>query len=225
MADAIRFSIIGVMNRLSKTKIEWSPKFAYAIGLIATDGCLCNDSRHIDFTSKDKELVLKFRECLEVNNKVGIKYRGKDGNCRETKYFRVQLGDRDFYEFLLSIGLSQRKSKKIGPLSIPDQFFSDFLRGCIDGDGSIGFFSHPESRHPQLRIRLYSASWNFLKWVKSKIKKLSGIKGGWIANSHSISVLCYAKSDSIRLFPILYNKENCIYLSRKYKIAKSFMGE
>ena len=115
------------MHRLSKTKIEWSPKFAYAIGLIATDGCLCNDGRHIDFTSKDEELVLKFRECLGVKSKIGVKYRGND-KYQKTKCFRIQIGDINFYEFLLSIGLSPRKSKNIGQLKIPDRFFIDFLR-------------------------------------------------------------------------------------------------
>ncbi len=213
------------MNRLSKIKIKWTPKFAYAVGLITTDGCLSNDGRHIDFTSKDEELVLKFKGCLRVSNKIGIKYRGKDDYSRETKYFRVQLGDMNFYEFLLSIGLSQRKSKNLGSLKIPDKFFSDFLRGCIDGDGSIGFFNHPESKHPQLRIRLFSASRGFLEWMKLEIQRNFGINGGWINNNNSsIPSLCFAKSDSVKLFPILYRGKDCVYLSRKRAVVKRFYG-
>ena len=212
------------MKRLSKVKIDWSPKFAYAIGLIATDGCLCNDSRHIDFTSKDKELVIKFKECLGINNKIGIKRRGNDGYSREAKYFRIQLGDRNFYDFLLSIGLSQRKSKSLGSLNIPDEFFVDFLRGCIDGDGSIGFHSHPESKHPQFRIRLVSASEDFVHWLKLKIKDIFLIEGGWIYKSRDTSVLSYAKSDSIKLVDFLYKDKNCVYLSRKYDVVKKFYG-
>ncbi len=219
----MRFSIIGMMNRLSKTKVEWSSRFAYAIGLITTDGCLSNDGRHIDFTSKDKELVLKLKECLGVGNKIGIKYRGND-NYRRTKCFRIQLGDKNFYEFLVSIGLSQRKSKKLGALNIPDEFFSDFLRGCVDGDGSIGFYSHPESKHPQLRIRLYSASLDFLRWAALKVKGTFNIEGGWIEAKSNVSVLCYAKSDSIKLFPILYSGKDCVFLSRKYDVVKKFYG-
>jgi len=36
-----------------EVKIQWSPNLAYAIGLIATDGCLGRDKKYIDFTSKD----------------------------------------------------------------------------------------------------------------------------------------------------------------------------
>ncbi|OGN13976.1 MAG: hypothetical protein A3J47_04250 [Candidatus Yanofskybacteria bacterium RIFCSPHIGHO2_02_FULL_43_22] len=209
---------------MSKVKIEWSPKFAYAIGLITTDGCLCNDSRHIDFTSKDEELVMKFKECLGIKNKVGVKYRGRDSYCRETKYFRIQLGDRNFYDFLLSIGLSPRKSKSIGSLDIPKEFFQDFLRGCIDGDGSIGFYSHPESKHPQFRIRLVSASEAFVDWLKLKIKDIFLIDGGWIHKSRDVSVLSYAKSDSIKLVDFLYKDKNCVCLSRKYAEVRKFYG-
>src|SRR3989344_928466 len=211
------------MRRLSKTKIEWSPKFAYAIGLIATDGCLCNDGRHIDFTSKDEELVLKFRECLGVKSKIGVKYRGND-KYQKTKCFRIQIGDINFYEFLLSIGLSPRKSKNIGQLKIPDRFFIDFLRGCIDGDGSIGFYSHPESKHPQFRIRLVSASEAFVDWLKLKIKDIFLIDGGWIHKSRDVSVLSYAKSDSIKLVDFLYKDKNCVCLSRKYAEVRKFYG-
>lgn len=213
------------MHRLSKIKIKWNSKFAYAIGLIATDGCLSKDGRHVDFTSKDEELVSKFKDCLNIKNKIGIKYRGKDKYNRTTKYFRIQLGDTNFYEFLISIGLSQRKSKIMGPLDIQTNFFRDFLRGCIDGDGSIGFFMHPESRLPQVRVSLVSASERFLKWIKSEIAHACAIKRGWIYNSGDVHVLCYAKVDSIKLLRFLYKDKNCVCLSRKLDRAKSFMGE
>ena len=212
------------MHRLSKTQIKWSSNFAYAIGLIVTDGCLYNDGRHVDFTSKDKELVLKFRECLGIQSKIGIKYRGGD-KYKKLKYFRVQLGDVNFYDFLLSIGLGPRKSRSLGSLEIPRKFFTDFLRGCIDGDGSIGFYNHPESKHPQLRVRICSASLNFLKWLKREVKEVTGINSGWIDEvKNSIPVLCYAKADSIILLSALYKNPNCVCLLRKREVVKKFYG-
>jgi len=224
LADAIRFSIIDIMNRLSKVRVGWSSKFAYSIGLIATDGCLSKDGRHVDFTSKDEELVLKFRKCLGVKNKIGVKFRGND-NFRKTKCFRVQLGDVNFYEFLVKIGLKPAKSKTLEKLMVPKQYFRDFLRGCIDGDGNINIFSHPESKHPQLRVRLYSASLKFLHWMKEEICQNTDIVTGWIEGKRSTRVykLCFAKEDSIKLLKfIYYNKMECC-LSRKYKTARMFL--
>jgi len=41
-----------------------------------------------------------------------------------------------FYRWIESIGLSPAKSRSIGPLAVPDQYFADFARG-FGGDGSI----------------------------------------------------------------------------------------
>lgn len=210
-----------LMHRLSKVEIKWSAAFAYAVGLIATDGNLSPDGRHIHFTSKDELLVGSFRDCLGLNNRIGKKSRG---GSKEKKYFVLQFGDINFYNFLLSIGLKPAKSKILEALLIPQEFFMDFLRGCIDGDGSIGYYRHPESRHPQLRVRLYSASPKFLNWIKFKIAHMLNIQTGWVENKEGISVLVYAKTDSIKLLGFLYRNAGH-YLNRKYLIAREFLGE
>ncbi len=201
-------------------KINWSPQFAYAIGLITTDGNLSKDGRHMNMTSKDIDLIMVFKKCLGLSNTIGRKSRGKS---KEKKYFQVQFGDINFYNFLVSIGLSPAKSKTLSPLNIPDDYFSDFLRGCIDGDGSIGVFRHPESEHGQLRVRLCSASRNFLQWVKDKISSIYSIEGGWVETKNSISVLVYAKADSIKLLNFVYYPEVDYYLKRKYERARPFL--
>ncbi len=210
------------MRRLSKVSISWSPALAYAVGLIATDGNLSKDGRHINFTSKDIDSILTFKNCLALENSIGRKARGRE---EEKRYFQVQFGDVNFYEFLIRLGLTPAKSKTIKSLKIPDNYFADFLRGCVDGDGCIGFYSHPESKHPQLRIRLYSASCAFLEWIKNKIGVTLGISGGWIEKKDGgLVVLTYAKQDSLKLISFLYYDGVEYYLKRKYDIVVKFFG-
>lgn len=217
------FSMINIiMRRLSKITIKWSPNFAYAIGLIATDGNLSKDGRHLNMTSKDEEMILTFKKCLGLKNKIGRKAREKS---KIKKYFQVQFGDKNFYEFLLSLGLTPAKSKTISYLSIPDEYFADFLRGCIDGDGNINIALHPESRHFQLRIRLFSASLLFLNWIRNTISNRLEIKKGWIETKKDVSVLVYAKTDSVKLLNFMYYPKVESYLKRKYVIAEQFLGE
>lgn len=208
------------MKRLKKVQIKWNPNFAYAIGLIATDGNLSTDGRHLNMTSKDKEMIINFKKCLGIKNKIGRKSRG---HSQEKKYFVVQFGDINFYEFLLSIGLTPAKSKTISKISMPKKYFADFLRGCIDGDGSISIGKHPESRHPQLKIRLASASMNFLNWIKEEIILHINPKGGWISESKSVYILNYAKADSVKLLKFMYYDKQSYYLKRKYLIGKPFL--
>jgi hypothetical protein len=221
LADANCFSIIVGLNRLNTIKLEWNPDFAYAIGLLTTDGCLSKDGRHIDLTSKDLEQLKNFKKCLGLKNKIGRKISGYSGGVSR----RIQFGDINYYNFLLSIGLTPAKTHTLGELAIPDKYFRDFFRGCIDGDGNISVFRHPESRYPQLRVRLASASVAFLIWIKKKISKNTGIKTGWIEHKKDntrVHTLIFAKDDSIKLLKYIYN-DSKRYLARKYKIAKRFI--
>ena len=45
---------------------EWSSELAYAVGLIATDGCLGRDKSHMTMTSKDIDLLETFKRCLGI---------------------------------------------------------------------------------------------------------------------------------------------------------------
>ncbi|MBI2039291.1 MAG: LAGLIDADG family homing endonuclease [Candidatus Niyogibacteria bacterium] len=223
LAGATWLGIIQGMSgeRQNKVGIVWSPAFAYAIGLLTTDGNLSKDGRHMELTSKDREIITTFKKCLGIKNRVSKKARGQ---VKAREYFRIQFGDKNFYAFLLSIGLKPAKSKILDGLKIPDHYFRDFLRGCIDGDGNINVFIHPESRHPQLRTRLVSASPPFLRWVKQKIYRLAKINGGWIeVRKHGIPVLVYAKSDSVKLLNFMYYPKAECFLKRKYEVAQPFL--
>ena len=208
------------MKPLAKVKSVWSPNFAYIIGLITTDGNLSPDGRHLNFTSKDLELAALFKKILGLTNKIGKKSRGGD---EEKKYYVVQFGDINFYRFLLSIGLMPNKSKILSSLKIPDKYFKDFLRGCIDGDGNIHHFKHPESQFLQLRVRITSASKPFLTWLKNKSNKNIKLKGGWIEKSKGANILCYGSRDSLKLLKIIYKDKTSPYLRRKYLKAEPFL--
>jgi hypothetical protein len=204
---------------LSKVKIQWSPEFAYAMGLLATDGCLSKDGRHIDLTSKDREQLRNFLLCLKSNNKIGMK-RSSLGK----KYLRVQLGDVNFYKFLLGIGLMPKKTKIISEVKIPNKYFFDFLRGHFDGDGTFYSYWDPRWRSSYMfYTALVSASKNHIQWFQKSIFKLLKIKGHITKSvNDSAYQLKYAKAESLKLLSKLYYDSNVICLYRKrLKIRKA----
>ena len=210
--------------RMNKVKLIWNDNFAYVIGVIATDGNLSPDLRHLHITSKDYEMMQNCKKCLGIKNKIGKKARGGE---KRKKYYVLQFGDKNFFEFLLQLGLTPKKSKTIPELKIPPKYFSHFFRGCIDGDGSISISTHPESQYPQYKIRLCSASKNFLEWILISCQKTFLVEGGSISKKDysSVYTLRFGKSDSIKILKMIYLK-NVVCLSRKREVAnKILMGK
>ncbi len=199
---------------------RWTEKLAYAIGLLATDGCLVQGTTLIDLTSTDKEQLLNFNHCIGIDLKIGVKKSGFD-----KKIMRVQIKNKLFYAFLLSIGLTPAKSKTIGAIDVPDEYFFDFLRGCFDGDGS--FYSYWDPRWKSsfmFYTEFASASPKFILWIREKIFNGIGIKGHVTKDGKGSTLqLKYAKADSIKLLKQMYHSPHVVCLSRKrLKIAKVF---
>ncbi len=194
---------------------EWSANLAYAIGLIATDGCLSKDGLLIDLTSKDREQLQNFSHCLGVKFTIGSKLNGHGG-----KNLRIQFKNRIFYDFLLSVGLTPRKSLVIGKIKIPDEFFFDFLRGCFDGDGS--FYSYWDKRWRSsymFYLTFSSASLAHIEWLRKQISISSGVNGhiSKAVIKGSIYNLRYAKKEALEIIEKMYYSGRVVCLSRKLK--------
>ena len=199
------------MRPKNKVKIKWSPEFAYALGLLATDGNLSPDGRHFDFTSNDVEQLKNFMSCLGIKVKIGQKKSGFTGK----KSPRIQFGDVNFYKFLVGIGFMANKSKVIGDLSIPEKYFFDFLRGHFDGDGTFYSYFDPRWKSSFMFYTVFiSASKRHLLWLQSTIFNSLGITGH-ITKNGSIHNLRYAKSESLKLLPKMYYNKSVVCLSRK----------
>jgi len=203
-----------------KVEIKWSANFAYALGLLATDGCLYSDGLHICFTSKDLEQVNNFKMALGIDSVVGMK---SSGSNKVKKYYVVQFGDILFYKFLVSIGIGPVKSKTIGVVKISDKYFFDFLRGCLDGDGTI--YSYWDKRWKSsfmFYLEFASASKKHIFWLREEINKKL-LVSGHITNDYEGSTLQlkYAKKESLKIFRKMYYSNKVVCLQRKkLKIIK-----
>jgi hypothetical protein len=185
----------------------------YFVGLITTDGCLSSDGRHINITSKDHSFLDNLRMSLGITNKIGTKY-----NASMQKSFQIHIGNKNFYEFLLSIGLMPNKSLILGQIKVPDNYFCDFLRGVVDGDGCIRKWTHSTNKREQWSLRIYSGSKKFVDWLNESITQLFRVTGK-IHTGKNISVLKYGKMASRKISEECYYK-NCFGLDRKIKLAQ-----
>lgn len=221
MVDAIYLRngiLFGMGKRGPKPKgkvmIAWSPDFAYAIGLIASDGNLSPDGRHITFTSKDIELANLFRNALNIHVRLGKKAGRKEW---EKKYHIVQFSDVLFYQFLLGIGITPNKSKTIGKIKVPPEYFFDFLRGSFDGDGS--FYSYWDSRWKSsfmFYTVFVSASRRHIDWIQKELSTRLSVTGHITRDGKkSTCQLKYAKKESLKILEKVYYSGSVLCLSRK----------
>lgn len=197
----------------SNVKIEWTPDFAYAIGLIASDGCLSPDGRHIIFSSIEAEQLQNFSEALAITVPFG-KGKGPDGKER---IIRVQFSDVLFYKFLLSIGFMPNKSRVIGKVNVPSALFFDFLRGSFDGDGcTYSYFDKRWKSSYMVYTAFASASVKHVRWLQGQIAKRLGVRGHIsVAEKRELYQLRYAKNDSLKLLKAMYYSRDARCLSRK----------
>ena len=205
--------------------IAWSPNLAYAVGLIATDGNLSGDGRHLSVSSKDRDLLETLRACLNIS--AAIARHGSGG-------LRVQWGDRHFYNWLVGIGLTPAKSLTLRPLAIPDVVFADFLRGCIDGDGSVTVYvdryhtgKNEHYVYERLYVTLVSASRAFIDWIQETTLRILSMRGSIAVKraegKSPIWTLRYAKSESIELLRRIYYSPTLPCLARKRATAEPFL--
>lgn len=207
---------------------DWSSEMAYAVGLIASDGNLSGDGRHLSITSADYDLLETARTCLGLNVSIT-----PTANSTGQSYFRLQWGNRKFYDWLLGIGLMPAKSLRLSSLAIPADYMADFVRGCIDGDGSIrtytdryNTFKSEKYVYQRLYVSLVSGSRPFLEWLHAYLGNQLTIRGGIYESRRNRSIywrLKYMKNDSIRLLKWMYYDLDVPCLARKRDIARPYL--
>lgn len=155
----------------------------------------------MNFTSKDKSLVILFKNCPGLRTKVSPKLSG----CGNLSY-HTQFGDVLFYQFLVQIGLSPAKSKTIVSVDVLDKYFADFLRGYFDGDGtSYSFYDSIFPRSYRFYVSFISASPPFMYWLQERLEKMIAARGHFSRYSNADYVqLKYAKKEAIILIKYMY---------------------
>lgn len=210
--------------------LAWSPQIAYAVGLITTDGNLSTRTGRLTLVSKDVEQLETLRHCLRLTRPI-TPHRGGFG----TVCHKVAWSDRALYAWLLGIGLTPAKSLTLGPLAVPDEHFADFLRGCIDGDGSILRYvdryhvaKNESYVYERLYVSLVSASRRFLEWMQATSRKLIGVNGSINVktkpHSRPVYVLRYAKRESMLVLRFMYYAADVPCLARKRATAEQFLS-
>ena len=181
---------------------------AYWLGIMYTDGYICKAQEYTNYvglsiSEKDIDLLEKFKVFLKYSGEIKH-YKVSSGYKIGTPYVRLRIGNNKLVADLEKWGVVEHKTKIIN--GMPDiPYKMDFIRGVIDGDGSL------YKRLPNIRI---CGNYDFLLSIAEYLQLPYRIRP-----DRSIWDLCYNTQESRYLEKVLY-KDAPVYLNRKYEIAK-----
>ena len=197
---------------------KWSPNMAYILGFIFADGGIVkvthngsSDKLGFGQNKKDIDILRKIKQELSAEQALSL-----SGN-----YVHFSIFSQVIVDDLKRLGVSYRKSfrKSRGEIpNIPQKYIRDFIRGIVDGDGSISF---DKREYPTLSICGRKEVMAFIRYhffskfnIYSKISQ--GKKNGKLSN---VFYICYRCNSAKTLIHYLYENAN-IYLERKFRLAK-----
>ena len=205
----------------------WTPLLAYAVGLIATDGCVSNNS--VSVVSGDREMLETFKSCVSRAGRIGR--HGQNA-------WHVYVSSVDFCRWLATIGIHPRKSLTLGSIAVPDEFFFDLARGLLDGDGSVTNFilnpggvakRYPNYRYERINVVFRSASRDHVEWIRSTMQRLLGVETALLREpirvpTSRMYTLRYGKHATLRILARFYADPESPCLRRKRDIWAGYLA-
>lgn len=194
---------------------KWSKNMAYVLGWIYSDGNLSQNGTNFKITSIDKDILILINSLMKSDYPIK-NYKTKEGKDYYVLYFCYKY----MYNDLLKLGLFPNKSKTISLPEVPDNYFFHFLRGIIEGDGSIYVenLKYKNKQYNILRTSIISGSYKFLNQLQLKISKLIQLKPKNIYKNHTAYNIRYSQKESKILLKKLYENAKNNFLQRKYNI-------
>jgi hypothetical protein len=192
----------------------WTPEMAYVLGYWWADGNMLRTAagKRVGFTSKDGEHLEQIARVIGVGRVVHITVKGQT-------YYQLMIKRSDMYNDLLQLGGTPNKSLTATWNAPPLQFLRHFIRGFIDGDGSLYWLSTVITTIPRLEAK---GTQSFLTGMALVIQDSTGIPAPKCYREENIWKLVWTGMYTKCLAAWLYEGSN-ICLQRKQKIALEFL--
>lgn len=193
---------------------------AYVLGFIVADGCIVqgtykgySDSMKFGVHVKDKDILEKIK--LELKSEHSISTTENAAH--------LSIASQKIVDDLKSLGISYRKSLRENIPRVPPKFTRDFIRGIVDGDGSLWL---DRRNYPTLSV---SGGEKILSFIRKQFFRKFGLYSTLTKCSYSKGAKKYLYSISYRsnsaktLIEYLYHDAS-LSLNRKHSIARACLN-
>jgi len=194
---------------------------AYILGFWYADGCISSNVFDIVQKKEDDYLLLKIKSAMEY---AGPLREITNKNCGNI-YSRLTIGSKKIVNDLKKLGATEKKSLAAEYPQIKDEYFSHFVRGYFDGDGSVFYEKKNGKTHIKINI---TGGEPMLSHIKDEFAKRFKIdlnlypvrrsKGCFILQAFGKKAVLFLNE----IYKPIKNKETDFYLLRKYEKYKPF---
>lgn len=189
---------------------------AYWLGFITADGCLSADRKSgysvtVELSVVDKGHLVKLALAVDFIGNLYERSRVVFG--KESSFCCLSLNSKLMVNSLIKLGLTQNKSLSTVVPDIPKSLYRHFVRGVVDGDGSI-----VHSNTNKISVSIASGSFGFLESIRNIINTGCGFNYGSLykKSTGNTCILSYGGNRSVlKVLKWLYNSST-VYLDRKY---------
>lgn len=220
-----------IYDRNSDYFKTWSHEMAYILGFIATDGSVHKNELKISLKINDKDFLENLLRQISseipiIEREIHLKTNNKNYPICE-----IVIRDKEICKDLFQLGITENKTFTLGRFDfIPPEYEKDFILGVMDGDGSIGQIGGNCCKNSiQIRLRLVSASYDFIEYIRDIMVK-HGMKKVNITSSsknrkHVIYEIAYSTKEAIKFYYEFYNENTKLFLPRKYNTLKNLVNK
>ena len=198
---------------------SWSQRVAYVLGFIAADGCISiqsdDDRYQLIIQINDLELLEKIKYVMKSMHPISRIIR------KLGPIYRLSICSKRLVYRLLELGIGPRKSLSMRFPNIPKEYARHFIRGVLDGDGSIGITKFPNGQR-YLQLSFVSGSEKFIRGINDTIHEKLDMQQRKIFYSGNVYVLEYTHKSAKKVLAWIYS-DSVIHLERKYQRFVEFM--
>jgi hypothetical protein len=165
-----RFKKIGIRKTTKRyldedTFSKYTKESCYWAGFLAADGWVSQRRLGCELSAKDENHLYKLRTFLKSNAEITRRTRESYG--KSFNYCSIHISSVKLVKDLdINFNIVPNKSLVYcHPDNLPGEFIRDFIRGYIDGDGSIGWHKY----NKVFRLSVCSGSLELITWIKDNI--------------------------------------------------------
>lgn len=186
----------------------WTHEMAWVLGLFVTDGHVNKKYNSIYFSQKDERILKLIAEYMKADYVLA-----PTGPTRSTPLLIVN--SKEIKQNLEVLGIIAHKSLTVPFPNVPEEFLASFVRGVIDGDGSVdreGYTMHVASGSRAFAVGFLAVfeSWRLRTEITTTVSQLGNpiyrvwVKGKLYLPKLAKIVYADAKSDDFHIYKRVY---------------------